>query len=310
MNYCFWLLVLGSAAAAACEPIDSSAASDAGPLDGGTSAADSTLPLTSAPMSTPSAPTPTTTPMATATATPTSTATATATPTSTATATATSLPASTATATATATESSAPLPPNLITNGDFADGTAKWAIVSGTAKESIVAGYLCVAVAAANDTATIVLGWPEPAGSAGVPLSATGSYTFSYTAYATKASVTVAATVGDSVRRLREQDRCGQDHGYHVHPSVHASERCRPKRRSFVRVRVQRSAVGVLCERERRGRLRKRAILALQRRYPDMKGKDPLGNRIPLPISRRRDVPVFDFSPAALHPHMKLLRSL
>jgi hypothetical protein len=199
MNYCFWLLVLGSAAAAACEPIDSSAASDAGPLDGGTSAADSTLPLTSAPMSTPSAPTPTTTPMATATATPTSTATATATPTSTATATATSLPASTATATATATESSAPLPPNLITNGDFADGTAKWAIVSGTAKESIVAGYLCVAVAAANDTATIVLGWPEPAGSAGVPLSATGSYTFSYTAYATKASVTVAATVGDSV---------------------------------------------------------------------------------------------------------------
>jgi hypothetical protein len=97
-------------------------------------------------------------------------------------------------------ESSAPPPPtNLITNGNFAEGTRYWAIVSGTAAESIVSGDLCVAVTAANDATTIVLGWPEPAGSAGVPLSATGSYTFSYTAYATVESVTVNATVGDTV---------------------------------------------------------------------------------------------------------------
>jgi hypothetical protein len=92
-----------------------------------------------------------------------------------------------------------PNPTNLITNGNFAEGTAKWAIVTGTATESIVGGELCVAVAAAEETATIVLGWPEPAGSTGVPLSATGSYTFSYTARATKADVTVDATVGNSV---------------------------------------------------------------------------------------------------------------
>jgi hypothetical protein len=97
-------------------------------------------------------------------------------------------------------ESSTPPPPtNLITNGNFAAGTRDWAVVSGTASDFIFHGDLCVAVTAANDTTTIVLGWPEPAGSAGVPLSATGSYTFSYTAYATMESVTVNATVGDSV---------------------------------------------------------------------------------------------------------------
>jgi hypothetical protein len=99
-------------------------------------------------------------------------------------------------------DSSAPPPPpptNLITNGNFVQGTTDWAIVSGTATVSIVAGDLCVAVAAANDTTMIVLGWPEPSGSVGVPLSATGSYTFSYTAHATKADVTINATVGDSV---------------------------------------------------------------------------------------------------------------
>jgi hypothetical protein len=95
--------------------------------------------------------------------------------------------------------STLPPPTNLITNGNFADGTAKWAIVSGTATESIVSGELCIAVTAANVTTTIVLGWPEPAGSAGIPLSATGSYTFSYTANATVESVTVNATVGDSM---------------------------------------------------------------------------------------------------------------
>jgi hypothetical protein len=88
---------------------------------------------------------------------------------------------------------------NLITNGNFADGTADWGITFGTATPSIVRGELCIAVAAANDTTTIVLGWPEPEGTPGVPLSATGSYTFSYTAHSTVADVTMDAKVGDTV---------------------------------------------------------------------------------------------------------------
>jgi hypothetical protein len=94
--------------------------------------------------------------------------------------------------------STSPPPANLIANGDFAQGTMHWAIVGGMASEGIVAGDLCVDVAAASDTRIIVLSWPAAAG-AGVPLSATGSYTFSYGAHATKADVTVNATVGDSV---------------------------------------------------------------------------------------------------------------
>jgi hypothetical protein len=97
-------------------------------------------------------------------------------------------------------DSSAPPPPtNLIRNGNFAQGTTDWAIRSGTATAAIVAGDLCVAVTGANDTTTIVLGWPEPPGSAGAALSATGFYAFSYTAHATEADVTINAIVGDSV---------------------------------------------------------------------------------------------------------------
>jgi hypothetical protein len=104
---------------------------------------------------------------------------------------------------ASSTDSSPPPPPpptNLITNGNFTEATTDWAVVDGTATESIVAGDLCVAVTAANETTTIVLGWPEPAGTAGVPLSATGSYTFSYTAHTTNAvGVTMDAKVGHTV---------------------------------------------------------------------------------------------------------------
>jgi hypothetical protein len=93
-----------------------------------------------------------------------------------------------------------PPPVNLITNGNFTDATTDWGVVDGTATISIVGGDLCVAVTAANEATTVVLGWPEPEGTAGVPLSAAGSYTFSFTAHTTtRTAITVDATVGDTV---------------------------------------------------------------------------------------------------------------
>ena len=97
-------------------------------------------------------------------------------------------------------ESGTPPPVNLITNGNFTDATTDWGVVAGTATISIVGGDLCVAVTAANEATTVVLGWPEPEGTAGAPLSATGSYTFSFNAHTTtRTAVTVDATVGDTV---------------------------------------------------------------------------------------------------------------
>jgi hypothetical protein len=96
-------------------------------------------------------------------------------------------------------DSGKPPPVNLIINGNFTEGTTDWGIVDGTATISIVGGELCVAVTAANDATTVVLGWPEPEGTAGLPLSGTESYTFSYTAHATREAVTINATVGDTL---------------------------------------------------------------------------------------------------------------
>jgi hypothetical protein len=207
MNYRLGLLVLCSAATAACEPLDSAAANDAGVGDAG-GTGDSISSPTPTPTSTPTS-TPVQTSMPTQASAPTGTETGTETEVEAGTETGTEAEAGTGietgsgsgtgTGTGTGLGTGTGTGTNLVTNGSFADGTTDWGITYGTATVSIVGGDLCVAVAAANDTTTIVLGWPEPTGTAGVPLSATGSYTFSYTAHATKEAVTMDAKVGDTV---------------------------------------------------------------------------------------------------------------
>jgi hypothetical protein len=82
--------------------------------------------------------------------------------------------------------------PNLIENGDFAEGGTLWSIVAG--QGMIVdggSGELCVWSAASQMT---TLGWGPP----GVALFSANSYLFSYVAMATQQSVIVDAKVGHS----------------------------------------------------------------------------------------------------------------
>jgi hypothetical protein len=84
---------------------------------------------------------------------------------------------------------------NLVTNGDFSQGTMFWSLVSGNGMVTANAGELCVAVGA---NSSVTLGWPEPSGTPGAVLT-TGSYTFTYTSRATVSGVTVDAKIGQSV---------------------------------------------------------------------------------------------------------------
>ncbi len=89
---------------------------------------------------------------------------------------------------------------NLVTNGDFSQGTASWGIVYGAATIAAMNGQLCVTVMA-NQQA--ILGWPEPSPAPGVALS-TASYTLSYTAVVTTsqgtpAPVSIDAKIGRTV---------------------------------------------------------------------------------------------------------------
>jgi cobalamin biosynthesis Mg chelatase CobN len=89
---------------------------------------------------------------------------------------------------------------NLIVNGDFSQGTAMWGIVYGSGTINVTGGELC-ATLSANQKA--VLAWPQPAGTAGVSLGASVSYTLSYSArvqagQGTPAPVGVDAKVGQT----------------------------------------------------------------------------------------------------------------
>jgi Carbohydrate binding domain len=89
---------------------------------------------------------------------------------------------------------------NLVTNGDFSQGTTGWGIVYGAATIAAMNSELCVTVQA-NQQA--ILGWPEPTGTAGVSLS-TAPYTLSYMArvqasQGTPAPVSVDAKIGQTI---------------------------------------------------------------------------------------------------------------
>lgn len=90
-------------------------------------------------------------------------------------------------------ESAAPaIGTNLVTNGDFSQGSSEWSIVSGTGQVTAMGGQLCVSVAAMQSA---TLGWPEPQGTPGPPLVAGASYTFAYSAEAMPA-IAIDAKVG------------------------------------------------------------------------------------------------------------------
>jgi hypothetical protein len=86
-------------------------------------------------------------------------------------------------------------PGNLILNGDFSQGGNFWSIVSGTGTPTANNGALCVFVGAQTYA---ILGWPEPQGTLGPPLTPGAMYTFSYMAQATPA-VAIDAKVGHSM---------------------------------------------------------------------------------------------------------------
>jgi hypothetical protein len=85
---------------------------------------------------------------------------------------------------------------NLVTNGDFSQGTTLWGIVNGSAMIAAANNELCVTVAA---NMGVTLGWPENSTDPPLMLPMSASYTFSYKARASMASVTVDAKVGHSV---------------------------------------------------------------------------------------------------------------
>jgi hypothetical protein len=85
---------------------------------------------------------------------------------------------------------------NLITNGDFSQGTTMWGIVSGTAGTLMAsANELCVPLTGGSPQ----LGWPEPSGTQGPALTGEASYTLSYAVRAASANATVDVKVGHSV---------------------------------------------------------------------------------------------------------------
>jgi hypothetical protein len=82
---------------------------------------------------------------------------------------------------------------NLITNGNFASGTAMWGTVSGSATLGATGGQLCLT----GITPNVQLAWPQPSGTAGPALVGGASYTFSYMAMAT-VPLTIDAKVGET----------------------------------------------------------------------------------------------------------------
>jgi hypothetical protein len=86
-------------------------------------------------------------------------------------------------------------PGNLVTNGDFSQGTNLWGIVSGAGTPTATGGSLCVTVSASG---LAILGWPEPQGTPGPPLVPGATYMFTYMAQATP-PIAIDAKVGHSM---------------------------------------------------------------------------------------------------------------
>jgi hypothetical protein len=85
-------------------------------------------------------------------------------------------------------------PTNLITAGNFPDGTTLWAITLGMGTLVVDGGKGCVTLSA-TPVESSTLGWPAPPGTAGLTLSPSTSYTFSYSATAAVA-ITIPSKVG------------------------------------------------------------------------------------------------------------------
>lgn len=81
-------------------------------------------------------------------------------------------------------------PTNLVTNGNFAQGTMFWSI-TGTATMSVTGNQLCVMA----QTSEVTLGWTP---TASLALSTSSSYTLSYEASASVSAVTISAKVGET----------------------------------------------------------------------------------------------------------------
>jgi hypothetical protein len=87
-------------------------------------------------------------------------------------------------------------PTNLITAGNFPQGTTLWAITSGPGTLAVDGGSGCVTLNGGGEVAS-TLGWPAPVGTPGLQLSPSASYTFSYSAEA-NSLVTIEAKVGQT----------------------------------------------------------------------------------------------------------------
>jgi hypothetical protein len=87
-------------------------------------------------------------------------------------------------------------PTNLITAGNFPEGTTLWAITSGPGTLAVDGGSGCVTINGGGEVAS-TLGWPAPVGTPGLQLSPSASYTFSYSAEA-NSLVTIEAKVGQT----------------------------------------------------------------------------------------------------------------
>jgi hypothetical protein len=81
---------------------------------------------------------------------------------------------------------------NLITNGNFSNGTTDWTLQNGAGTAAVASGQLCVT----GITSSVLLTWPTT-GVPGAALTAGASYTFSYMAMAT-VPLTVDAKVGET----------------------------------------------------------------------------------------------------------------
>jgi hypothetical protein len=81
---------------------------------------------------------------------------------------------------------------NLITNGNFSNGTTDWTLQNGAGTAAVASGQLCIT----GITSSVLLTWPTT-GVPGAALTAGASYTFSYMAMAT-VPLTVDAKVGET----------------------------------------------------------------------------------------------------------------
>jgi hypothetical protein len=84
---------------------------------------------------------------------------------------------------------------NLVTNGDFSQGTMFWSLVSGNGMVAANGGELCVTVTA---NSSVTLGWPEGMGAQPANLTA-GAYTFAYDSRSTVQGATIDAKIGQSM---------------------------------------------------------------------------------------------------------------